>query len=956
VRSILTWIFDFFLSCGLYFFGLVTQDAKCKHQTSHQERQRKRIKIRLIQIDRYTHTYIYIYRQKHQAQSSVVVHPFMQYRSWLRFLTVSTASTISIIRSHCFVYDHYHPLISKAHFKYNHLLLNTHLSSLSSISGGSFSSSSSSAGSFVSELNNNMSKRSSVETISPVDVSDNTDEPYSSEKEKQDDSLLYNSYIAAAVEISQANVSPPQPQEGGRGTIMLSFLRLARDIDANTKRKYLYNVMLWNHPSITAITTSSSSSSSSSTTCTVLPPTQLPSNVIARIPSPSGDKVAIWIQNTCGAETGNGNASSKNVSKQIVEIWTQGGTTLSQQILLPTGTLHGNVCTDASWFGGAIQWNAQETALLYSAERMTPRTSSYFDQENGMKKCAKEDKQEDVIVGGGNVLGIGIGENWGEKYRRTSRLDLFVVHVETKRVGRVDNVPGRLSMTTTEGGYVLGQARFSPSGKHVVYTAWDAGEGGFMPKRLGSIYCYQRHCALYQSSVERLMERLSGDKVNWDGMDGLLDEDGKKQDVEDEECLCLTPMDRLARSPRFCHVEGEGTKLFWLSHNQGFDTHGGVMGLSSMEWDDVMGAKTDSRKDIVKPVYDVPEVDDDDDTGIKVFPGLFLNQLPEVCFTSKDGKYMFVTSQWRSTSKILRISTSTGEIQRISFDLNAQSGECNGNAATSASQSLLCITDQGDAIVTQSEPNSPPVIGFIPASSLLEENQHGRVPSSVLANLGPISATCNARLKTFATNDEKGSYSIIRVSPPHGNVPAPVEGILLLPSKSKTSRVPLIVVPHGGPHSCTPTSYIPSYAYLSQGGGYAILHVNFRGSTGFGQAALESLAGNAGTQDVLDCKYLTHHVLSRFNDSIDETRVGVCGGSHGGFLSAHLIGQYPDLFKVAAMRNPVTNIATMTTSTDIPDWCYIEALGIGSYDWTTFRGPTGEDLRVMWEASRKFLS
>jgi acylaminoacyl-peptidase len=311
-------------------------------------------------------------------------------------------------------------------------------------------------------------------------------------------------------------------------------------------------------------------------------------------------------------------------------------------------------------------------------------------------------------------------------------------------------------------------------------------------------------------------------------------------------------------------------------------------------------------------------------------------------------------------TRILRISTSTGEIKPLLFDLNV--GECQDTSATSAtntamtaSQALLCMTDQGDAFVTQSEPFTPPVIGFISASSLLENKDGSMVPSSMVANLGSISAMSNAGLQKLAT-EKQSIYNVVRVYPPHGNVPAPVEGILLLPSKCKTSRVPLIVVPHGGPHSCTSTSYIPSYAFLSEGGGYAILHVNFRGSSGFGQGALESLAGNVGTQDVLDCKFLTSHVLSKFSEYIDETRVGVCGGSHGGFLSAHLIGQFPDLFKVAAMRNPVTNIATMISATDIPDWCYVESLGVGSYDWTKFRVPTGDDLQIMWKASRELTT
>jgi len=839
--------------------------------------------------------------------------------------------------SNCFVYDK-QQRIANAHFKYsNNHNLNTSSSSypssaISPVAGGGGGRTSVVSSDSSNKTSNTSTGSCTSSTELNMSTMDSTNKNVSSTQQQLQDALLYNSYIAAAVEISQANVSvikQQQQQQQQSGTTILSFLRLARDIDTNTKRQFLYNILL------------SGNSITSAITSTILPPTHLSSNIIARIPSPSGDKVAIWIRTTTPSQPQTKDNNSKPC-KQFVEIWINGGTTLSQQIALPTGTLHGEICTDASWFGGTIQWNMQETALVYSAERIVPRTASYFDEKvHGQKEKEDEKDNEIVVVGGGNVLGIGIGEHWGEKYGKTSRLDLFVVNIETKRVGRVDNMPlervGK-SARSTEGGYVFGQARFSPSGKHVVYIAWDAGEGGFMPKRLGSIYCFQRHCGLYQSSVERLMERLG----SGGGGDGEKEE--KLNGRDDEEFVCLTPDDRLARSPRFSNIEGEGTRLFWLSHREGFDSHGGVMGLSSVEWDDDVGAKLESRKDIVKPVYNVAEDED-------AFPGLFLNQLPEGCFTSKDGKFMFVTSQWRSTSKILRISTLTGEIQPVLFDLNTEAEGCaSADAATDASQSLLCMTDQGDAIVTQSEPNSPPVIGFIPASSLLHENQNHCVPSSVVANLGPISATCSADLKTFA-DDEKCNYSLVRVTPPHGNVSALVEGILLLPSKSKTSRVPLIVVPHGGPHGCTPTSYIPSYAYLSEGGGYAVLHVNYRGSTGFGQAALESLTGNVGTQDVLDCHYLTTNVLSQFSNCIDETRVGVCGGSHGGFLSAHLIGQYPDLFKVAAMRNPVTNIATMVTSTDIPDWCYVETFGIGSYDWKTFRGPTGEELRMMWEAS-----
>ena len=55
----------------------------------------------------------------------------------------------------------------------------------------------------------------------------------------------------------------------------------------------------------------------------------------------------------------------------------------------------------------------------------------------------------------------------------------------------------------------------------------------------------------------------------------------------------------------------------------------------------------------------------------------------------------------------------------------------------------------------------------------------------------------------------------------------------------------------------------------------------------------------------------------------DSSKVGIVGGSHGGFLTAHMIGQYPGVYKVAAMRNPVTNIPSMLSVSDIPDWCWV---------------------------------
>ena len=88
-----------------------------------------------------------------------------------------------------------------------------------------------------------------------------------------------------------------------------------------------------------------------------------------------------------------------------------------------------------------------------------------------------------------------------------------------------------------------------------------------------------------------------------------------------------------------------------------------------------------------------------------------------------------------------------------------------------------------------------------------------------------------------------------------------------------------------------------------------VLHLNYRGSIGYGTPDLNSLPGRIGTQDVEDCVLLTQHVLKNAGQSSKESgeveiptmdidRVVVVGGSHGGFLGAHLSAQHPEIFKV----------------------------------------------------------
>ena len=110
---------------------------------------------------------------------------------------------------------------------------------------------------------------------------------------------------------------------------------------------------------------------------------------------------------------------------------------------------------------------------------------------------------------------------------------------------------------------------------------------------------------------------------------------------------------------------------------------------------------------------------------------------------------------------------------------------------------------------------------------------------------------------------------------------------------------------------------------------------------------LYSLPGKIGVQDVQDVKKVTELFLDQCDDICDRENIFLFGGSHGGFLSAHLIGQFSDYYRAAVMRNPLIDISAMPAATDIIDWTYFET-GL-PYQQDIL--PTSESVRIMLEKS-----
>jgi dipeptidyl aminopeptidase/acylaminoacyl peptidase len=132
-----------------------------------------------------------------------------------------------------------------------------------------------------------------------------------------------------------------------------------------------------------------------------------------------------------------------------------------------------------------------------------------------------------------------------------------------------------------------------------------------------------------------------------------------------------------------------------------------------------------------------------------------------------------------------------------------------------------------------------------------------------------------------------------------------VEAFLTLPGRpTAESKHPLIVIIHGGPHG----QQGPTFDFKSQfyaGRGWATLKVNYRGSTGYGQAFADAVFGDQNGQEAMDVLYGLSAALRR-NPWIDRDRLGIEGGSYGGQLTCWLLTQTGQ-FKAAIPIAPIVN-------------------------------------------------
>ena len=141
-----------------------------------------------------------------------------------------------------------------------------------------------------------------------------------------------------------------------------------------------------------------------------------------------------------------------------------------------------------------------------------------------------------------------------------------------------------------------------------------------------------------------------------------------------------------------------------------------------------------------------------------------------------------------------------------------------------------------------------------------------------------------------------------------------IQGWLLKPyGFKKKVKYPLIVQIHGGPHAMYSNALFHEMQLMAARG-YAVLFTNPRGSAGYGEEFTGCTRGTWGESDMPDVMGGVDAALEL--GFIDESRMGVTGGSYGGYLTNWIIG-HTDRFKAAVTQRCVSNFYSFIGTSDI---------------------------------------
>ncbi len=193
-------------------------------------------------------------------------------------------------------------------------------------------------------------------------------------------------------------------------------------------------------------------------------------------------------------------------------------------------------------------------------------------------------------------------------------------------------------------------------------------------------------------------------------------------------------------------------------------------------------------------------------------------------------------------------------------------------------------------------------------------------------------------LNSWLEDRKLGEQKIMRYPARDGQE---IEGLLIYPVDYQSSTTyPLIIIVHGGPESHYSNEWITRYSEPGQvlaGKGYAVFYPNYRASTGYGVKFAMAGYGDPAGKEFDDVADGIGYLITR--GIVDSSRVGLGGGSYGGYAAAWFASYYTRYVKAVSMFVGISDLISKRSTTDIP----YEELYVHS----------GKRLEEMWDLSLK---
>ena len=207
----------------------------------------------------------------------------------------------------------------------------------------------------------------------------------------------------------------------------------------------------------------------------------------------------------------------------------------------------------------------------------------------------------------------------------------------------------------------------------------------------------------------------------------------------------------------------------------------------------------------------------------------------------------------------------------------------------------LAIRSSGDvAVIAASDPATPCDLWVVPLDGRAAERRLTRVNQTVLDQV-------------LVSAPERFTYQ--------GADGWPVEGWVMRPAEFHDGvRYPAVLQIHGGPHGAYGEAFFHEFQLLAAEG-FAVVYTNPRGSQGYGQQFTAATHHDWGGKDYEDIMRGLDDAIARFS-FIDPTRLGVAGGSYGGFMTNWVIG-HTDRFKAAVTMRSISNNLSQWGTSDL---------------------------------------